>query len=686
MLGVSATLSFVAEGASISGSSNVHVYDITVKAYIDDWAAVYAGGNVYIAADSKTGVDLIAGNVAITGEGAGIGASAIVVTISKDVLAYVGENASVDAEANSSALTVADGNFEVVYNPEDDEQTDITAPDIDNADASDESIIRSRVSTPTTTTVKGIAITAINRDDIEMIAVGGAAGIVGAGIELSGAVAVVDTTTQAYIDNGANINTLVSNPSSEQSLLVAAGSDHYQMGVAGSLAIGAAGIGPGVHVTVLNYETKAFIDDSAIVYTEADILVRANTSEDILSISISAAGGGGTLSGAVSVLDINSVTYAYFGQGVSVDADGNIAIEATDITDIDVIAGAVSVNGGGLGASVAVTLIDKDTQAYIGANSTVNARGNSNATLTVPSGDANTSGSYKNTDGDYFTETIHGLSIQAYSAEDIFAISASGAYSGGGSIAGAVSVEVIDSDTLAFIGPMVVVNGTNNDGASSNQSINISARNDVDVFVVAGVAVLGGGLTGGVDVGIIKNDTSALIANGADVQAKLDIDINAISDRYVESYAISVSLGQIGIAGAVEVWSIGGNLDSDSIDSLQANDEDDTEDPDYSSIYEMVDTNSLLEYFTDLLTGYEEDTIDSATFDSASGVDSVDDTIDFGVEHDFTNGQAVAYSSDSGSDIGLTDGGIYYVIVIDSTTIQLAENRSDAMAFDPGRD
>ena len=95
--------------------------------------------------------------------------------------------------------------------------------------------------------------------------------------------------------------------------MVAAGSDHYQMGVAGSLAIGAGGIGPGAHVTVLDYETQAYIDDDAIVYVAGDILVRAYTSEDILSISISAAGGGGTLSGAVSVVEITSLTHAYFG-------------------------------------------------------------------------------------------------------------------------------------------------------------------------------------------------------------------------------------------------------------------------------------------------------------------------------------------------------------------------------------
>ena len=275
VLGVSATVAFAAEGASIAGSSNVHVYDIDVFAYIADMATVYAGGNIAVSVDSKTGVDLIAGDIAITGEGAGVGASAVVVTINKNVAAYIGQSAVVDAEGNANAITVADGGFEVVYNPEDDDETDITAPDIENNEANDESVIRSRQSTPTSTTIKGIAVTAINRDDIEMIAVGGAAGIVGAGIELSAAVAVLDVSTLAYINNGAAINTNVTNPSSDQSLLVAAGSDHYQMGVAGSLAVGAGGIGPGAHVTVLDYETQAYIDDDAIVYAAGDILVRA---------------------------------------------------------------------------------------------------------------------------------------------------------------------------------------------------------------------------------------------------------------------------------------------------------------------------------------------------------------------------------------------------------------------------
>ena len=680
-LGVSATLGFAAIGVSLAGSSNVHVYNITVEAYIDDLATVYSDGNIYIAADDYMAVDLLAGNIAIAGKGVAAGASVTTLVVTKNILAFIGENAVVDAEGNADAITVANGDFIIEYFPEDDEQTDTVASDVENADADDPSLLLQRVATPSTSTIKGIAISALNRDNIEMITIGGSGSLIG-GIQLSGTVVVSDAVIKAFVDRGANINTLVENPANKQSLLIAAGSDHFQMGVAGAVSVGSVSGTPGVHVAVLTYDTEAYIDDYAIVYVEDSVKIHAYAIEEILSITVSMGASGMSISGAVSTLDINNKTYAYINQDAFVDADGNIEIKASDITDFDIIAGAASYNaGGGVGGSIALSLIDKDTQAYIGANSTVNARGNSNSTVKVLTGDADSNGSYKDEDGDYFTKYIHGLSIAAYSKEDIFAITASGMASSG-ALAGAISVEQINSDTLAFIGPMAVIN-QNNDGTSSTQSIYITANNDVQVFVVAGVLVWGAGIGGGVDVGIIRNDTSALISNGAEVQAKLDINLNSIADRDIESYAVSVVGGEYGIAGAVNVWAVGGDLDSDSIDSLQAKDEDEDEDPAFGSIYELIDTNSLLELFKELLTGIEEEAIESVTFDSSSGVNSDDDTIDFGSDHYFVNGQAVSYSADGGSDIGLTDGEIYFVIVIDTTTIQLAESREDAIAYEP---
>src|SRR5690606_34912460 len=64
---------------------------------------------------------------------------------------------------------------------------------------------------------------------------------------------------------------------------------------------------------------------------------------------------------------------------------------------------------------------------------------------------------------------------------------------------------------------------------------------------------------GGVDVGILRNDTSAWIA-GEDVRARRDVSVAALADRDVESYTVSAGAGLAGIGAAVAVYALGGNL------------------------------------------------------------------------------------------------------------------------------
>ena len=74
----------------------------------------------------------------------------------------------------------------------------------------------------------------------------------------------------------------------------------------------------------------------------------------------------------------------------------------------------------------------------------------------------------------------------------------------------------------------------------------------------------------------------------------------------------------------------------------------------------------------------------SNTFDGDADVSTEDaasnpDTIDFGYNDGFTNGEAVVYNDGGGTAIGnLTSGQVYYVIVVNSTTIELADTNSDA--------
>ena len=168
-----------------------------------------------------------------------------------------------------------------------------------------------------------------------------------------------------------------------------------------------------------------------------------------------------------------------------------------------------------------------------------------------------------------------GLAVQAQSSEDIFTVTVAGGAGFFGGVAGAVSVEVIESDTTAVIGADAMINQyASAAGADPAQSVNVSAVNDTKVLVVDGAvgAAVFGGLGGSVDVGVIRNDTRASIAGGAVVGAARDVDLHALSNKDVEVVAVSGGVGVVGIGGAVSVFTIGAELDQDSKDSLEAND------------------------------------------------------------------------------------------------------------------
>ncbi|HSB87529.1 MAG TPA: hypothetical protein VLD86_14555, partial [Ilumatobacteraceae bacterium] len=239
-------------------------------------------------------------------------------------------------------------------------------------------------------------------------------------------------------------------------------------------------------------------------------------------------------------------------------AAGNVAISALDVSDVDAIAGAVGLGFGaaGVGASVGVTVINKDTQAWIGQNAEVDAKGNSSA-MTVLDGSIDNSGSFGVTDS---TDDVRGVYVAALSSEDYFAVAVAGSGGLGAGVSGAVTVEVIDSNTRAYIDAGALIN-TDTTGVNANQDVHVVAANELKSFIIDGsIAGSGGGaIAGGVDVAIFRNDTSAWIA-GSDVRARRDIAVAALADRDIESYVVSAAGGFVGLGAAVGVMSLGGNL------------------------------------------------------------------------------------------------------------------------------
>ena len=386
---------------------------------------------------------------------------------------------------------------------------------------------------------------------------------------------------------------------------VGAGNDLFMRTVMGAVAGGGKAVGaPAVDVISVSMNTQALIDDNAQVSAADDVSILSYAEEDIIGVSIAVAAGlGGAFAGAGSAVafDLDNTTHAFIGDGATVSAEGNVQVHAEDRTDADVIAGGVGLalaSGGGVGASIGVSLLSKDTKAWIGA-STVDALG-FKGTFSIY--DGNDDG------GNAATVDINGVGVSAFSLEDAFLLSVAGAGGTVTGVAGAVNWQQMDADTSAEI----------RDGANVNQQIDnaTAAHPTQDVYVIAlnklvttgGAGALGAsagiGVGAGIDVGTLDNATVATV--GGNVSARRDVRVAATSDREITSVGAAGSIGSGGLAGGVSHWVIGGNVNGQySIGGITANALEGQDEN--GGTGELVDssTESTLNDSTNVDSGYE---------------------------------------------------------------------------------
>ena len=535
----------------VAGSTSVYNITNTTQGYIGNHAVVSSNGSVLVSARDDNEMRLIDGSAAYGGT-AGVGASGAVAVIDKTTEAFVGAGASVTARGSGEAAEVDAGRYIISYEtlssgdgrvgrPKFEAAEDLTGDGkVDEEDRIEsESLTKDRVATVAKTSVRGLAVTAAAKDHVESIAVGGAMGSVG--VSAGATVTKVSNETRAYIGADAEINQVTAIDGPATAVLVAAGTDFYHLGIAGTLAGGMkAGVGPGADITVVENITEAYVDDSSTVDAQGDVSIQAHSTEEILSIAATAAAGGAAgVAGSVSVNYINNRTHAWVDGDSQIDARGSVTLVSEDSTEIDVIDGTFAFGvGAGVSQSVGVTVVSKDTQAYIGEGSTVNAEGNSE-------------------------NEASGLIVSASSREDILNVVAGGGAGVYAGVAGAVTVNKVDSRTTAFIGDESRINMEQSQ-ASSTQSVSVNAQNDVAVkSITAGVAGGVAGVSGAVNVGLIKNDTAAYLGRNVELNARKNVSVSASALRNLKDYTLVHAGGAVGVTGGVSVWVVGRGLDLD---------------------------------------------------------------------------------------------------------------------------
>jgi hypothetical protein len=551
--------------AGLAGAASTYDVSDTTTARIGANASVLSDGNAAVLADDTVDIAFISG--AVSGSGtAAVGAAISVAIVSTVTHAVIDEAASVTALGNGDTVTYTTGYTPALAGSTGDFAAQTPDDYADDASSSSSEVLTAqqareqglgllglgRSATASTATARGVIVNATGETSVQSLAAGAAIAGVGA-VTISANVPIITSDIAASIGEDARINVDDnSGASANQSVIVAAAGDIYRIGLAGALAGGTVGVGGGVDTAIVTPTVTASIGDGATVNAERDVLVSARGRADLVGAA-AAAGGGVTvgIAGGVAVFSLESETSATIGDA-EVTADNNVIVVAEDITRTASIAGslAIGATGGGVGASAGVTLITKRTDASIADGATVTARGSAADTAIYDGSDFST------------TRNARGVIVLANSNESVFTLNVAG---GGGlfaGVAGAVSVQLLDVATTASIGDAAV---TASNSGSGSPDVVVIARDSSSVAAIdGGLAIGAGAIAGAVDVGILKNTTSASIADGASITAEGRVDVAGLQNISTDSIVVSAAGGIVGIAAGVSVYSIGDGIAPDS--------------------------------------------------------------------------------------------------------------------------
>ncbi|HET7465666.1 MAG TPA: hypothetical protein VFL29_03300, partial [Candidatus Dormibacteraeota bacterium] len=421
------------------------------------------------------------------------------------------------------------------------------------------------ITAPSRSGFGGVAVAASNSDYIASIGI--AAGGAGtAAVSLSGSVAVVTVHTTAAVGDYSQINCAVgdslcaqddSGASGNQSLLVSAENSFRTLGIAASIAIGgSAGVGASAAVRVIELHDDAFLGAHVVVNTTNNIELHADATDSVISVNAAAGGGTVGVAGTVGVSVIKEFTHAFTGDSDTLRSNNNIGVFATSQSTLILVTASIAAGYVGVGVGVGVAVVSKETKAYVGTNNIITVLALGGGLTHVDNGTVN--------DNSFATTTLHGLVVQADSQETLFGVVA-GVGAGFVGVTANVGVNVFTVGVQAYVDLGTKVNkgigpdaGTITSGVSSTQGVDVAATDNFYSLTFAG-GVAGGfvGASGGIDIGVANINETAYLATGTDIWAKNTVQVNALSIKHVQTYAVSIGGGFVGVAGAVSVWSVG---------------------------------------------------------------------------------------------------------------------------------
>jgi filamentous hemagglutinin family protein len=429
-------------------------------------------------------------------------------------------------------------------------------------------------------------------------ALNSASGKSGVGLAAAVTVFTLENNSNAWVGEGAKLNTIYDNavdPTLDlaaQSVTVYAKNDVNTVNAVGILSKkflgssgGKAGIGGSANVLDISGEAVAGIRDGADVRAEQDVEVKAESNNQM--VTVTEAGGSSDQVGIQGALSMNTVrtdTIAYIDDKAKVDAGKNLTLDAdSEIRTISVAGGIVVTKGPvGIGLSVSLNTLDADVRAFIGNrdplldltpatgiikvgdNLTLDATADTEISAYSLAGAVATSSKSQTDVPADAGETQDGSSSAAVAGSGSSSGGSAGSGSSGGSagsgtgkgkfgiaVSGDASVNDIEADTLAYISSGVQVQQADN--------VSVTADNTLDINALSGAVTIstqqdGNSIAGSYAQNTLAGTTSAYIADAIVTQnGTLTLDADVDGNIKTLSASLAGAKGKAGVAGSVSV-------------------------------------------------------------------------------------------------------------------------------------
>lgn len=522
----------VGGGSAVGAAGSVAVNRMNglVSAGISGGANIVAQDNVAVTAAQSQRVDVFAGAVAAGGT-AGVGVGTVVNLVNGTTKASIeGAATQVTALGHGADLTVNSGERR-------NENTHSQKTD-------GNSLVDGDLATGTVA-VRGLAVNAVTKQQINTIGVGAAFSttpIFSASFAVMAAVNQISGRTVASIKdariNQHGLDGSVDNEGTRdigvanlaQAVDVRASHHVATSSYVAGVAAGAGVSGTGALASnVFDGQSSASIE-RATVNAAGDVVVQSNTSHNALAIVTGLGAGlaGGAATGVVNTFSTGARAEV---TGGKLDA-GSLAINANNDNAGSLVGGA-----GALGAAAAVA---GTALVNVGSAQTV-ARLGDGAIVDVSAA----------------------LDVVASSRSDFNGVAVSGAGAGGTGVAGMAQVQLLQNQTQAVVENAAVKAGSTR--VDANDVLKLSAYSGS-----LGVGLTGSGIGAGASVAILASNVQASVVNSS-LRVAGDVDVVASSTRSVDMVTAAGGMGaSVGIGGAASLLLSGIGSTGDSAKELGA--------------------------------------------------------------------------------------------------------------------